>query len=118
MCPVASGSLWGPYLETGAWSLTGAPRRFQGDSRLEHPGCYHHCVDENIERRNHYLDLAGIENYTSQFGPGKGRQPWAGPQRGVAGQAGRTMSRGGHFPRALWGEAAFPGQIKDSVWGR
>lgn len=45
--------------------------RFQGDSRLEQPGCYHHCVDENIERRNHYLDLAGIENYTSQFGPGK-----------------------------------------------
>lgn len=28
-------------------------------------------MDENIERRNHYLDLAGIENYTSQFGPGK-----------------------------------------------
>ncbi|XP_042363136.1 naked cuticle-like protein 3 isoform X2 [Plectropomus leopardus] len=23
--------------------------------------------DENIERRNHYLDLAGIENYTSKF---------------------------------------------------
>lgn len=45
--------------------------RFQGDSRLEQSGCYHHCVDENIERRNHYLDLAGIENYTSQFGPGK-----------------------------------------------
>lgn len=44
--------------------------RFQGDSRLEQSGCYHHCVDENIERRNHYLDLAGIENYTSQFGPG------------------------------------------------
>ncbi|KAB0407026.1 hypothetical protein E2I00_016234, partial [Balaenoptera physalus] len=43
--------------------------RFQGDSRLEQSGCYHHCVDENIERRNHYLDLAGIENYTSQFGP-------------------------------------------------
>lgn len=46
--------------------------RFQGDSHLEQPGCYHHCVDENIERRNHYLDLAGIENYASQFGPGKG----------------------------------------------
>ncbi|XP_072530977.1 protein naked cuticle homolog 2 [Salminus brasiliensis] len=24
-------------------------------------------VDENTERRNHYLDLAGIENYTSRF---------------------------------------------------
>ncbi|KAL2762474.1 protein naked cuticle-like protein 1, partial [Daubentonia madagascariensis] len=47
-----------------------APLRFQGDSRLAQSGCYHHCVDENIERRNHYLDLAGIENYTSQFGPG------------------------------------------------
>ncbi|EPQ02527.1 Protein naked cuticle like protein 2 [Myotis brandtii] len=29
-----------------------------------------YCVDENTERRNHYLDLAGIENYTSKFGPG------------------------------------------------
>uniref|UniRef100_A0A2K5C1J5 Protein naked cuticle homolog n=1 Tax=Aotus nancymaae TaxID=37293 RepID=A0A2K5C1J5_AOTNA len=28
-------------------------------------------VDENTERRNHYLDLAGIENYTSRFGPGE-----------------------------------------------
>ncbi|XP_016411358.1 protein naked cuticle homolog 2-like [Sinocyclocheilus rhinocerous] len=27
----------------------------------------HYSVDENTERRNHYLDLAGIENYTSQF---------------------------------------------------
>uniref|UniRef100_A0A8C2WYF2 Protein naked cuticle homolog n=2 Tax=Cyclopterus lumpus TaxID=8103 RepID=A0A8C2WYF2_CYCLU len=26
-----------------------------------------YCVEENIERRNHYLDLAGIENYTSKF---------------------------------------------------
>ncbi|KAK1802153.1 hypothetical protein P4O66_021820, partial [Electrophorus voltai] len=31
-------------------------------------GCHRHCVDENLERRNHYLDLAGIENYTSRFG--------------------------------------------------
>lgn len=28
-------------------------------------------MDENTERRNHYLDLAGIENYTSKFGPGR-----------------------------------------------
>lgn len=28
---------------------------------------HHYCVDENTERRNHYLDLAGIENYTSRF---------------------------------------------------
>eukprot|EP00070_Physeter_catodon_P042227 XP_028349121.1 protein naked cuticle homolog 2 [Physeter catodon] len=27
-------------------------------------------VDENTERRNHYLDLAGSENYASKFGPG------------------------------------------------
>ncbi|XP_041868342.1 naked cuticle-like protein 3 isoform X2 [Melanotaenia boesemani] len=26
-----------------------------------------YCVGENIERRNHYLDLAGIENYSSKF---------------------------------------------------
>ncbi|XP_008329944.1 leucine-rich repeat-containing protein 14B isoform X3 [Cynoglossus semilaevis] len=26
-----------------------------------------YCADENIERRNHYLDLAGIENYASKF---------------------------------------------------
>ncbi|XP_026156278.1 protein naked cuticle homolog 2 isoform X2 [Mastacembelus armatus] len=26
-----------------------------------------YSVEENIERRNHYLDLAGIENYTSKF---------------------------------------------------
>ncbi|XP_056273098.1 naked cuticle-like protein 3 [Pseudoliparis swirei] len=31
------------------------------------PGRSVYCVDENIERRNHYLDLAGIENYTSKF---------------------------------------------------
>uniref|UniRef100_UPI001A9F5434 protein naked cuticle homolog 2 n=1 Tax=Ictidomys tridecemlineatus TaxID=43179 RepID=UPI001A9F5434 len=29
-----------------------------------------YCVDENTECRNLYLDLAGIENYTSNFGPG------------------------------------------------
>ncbi|XP_029370297.1 protein naked cuticle homolog 2-like isoform X1 [Echeneis naucrates] len=26
-----------------------------------------YCEDENIERRKHYLDLAGIENYSSKF---------------------------------------------------
>ena len=31
------------------------------------PDGQHYCVDENTERRNHYLDLAGIENYTSRF---------------------------------------------------
>ncbi|XP_038610081.1 protein naked cuticle homolog 1 [Tachyglossus aculeatus] len=47
-----------------------ASLRAQGDSHLETSDCNRHCVDENIERRNHYLDLAGIENYTSKFGPG------------------------------------------------
>lgn len=26
-----------------------------------------YCEDENVERRNHYLNLAGIENYSSKF---------------------------------------------------
>jgi len=26
-----------------------------------------YCVGENVERRNHYLNLAGIENYASKF---------------------------------------------------
>uniref|UniRef100_A0A8C4SPW5 Protein naked cuticle homolog n=1 Tax=Erpetoichthys calabaricus TaxID=27687 RepID=A0A8C4SPW5_ERPCA len=34
-------------------------------------GCCQHAIDENLERRNHYLDLAGIENYMSQAGLGK-----------------------------------------------
>ncbi|CAF87238.1 unnamed protein product, partial [Tetraodon nigroviridis] len=25
------------------------------------PGCQRHCVDENLERRNHRLDLADTE---------------------------------------------------------
>lgn len=87
--------------------------RFQGDSRLEQSGCYHHCVDENIERRNHYLDLAGIEDYTSQFGPGKGA-PARGELRGVRG--------GGLFiPRPLPGlgeGAASTGWVKESPWRR
>ncbi|NWI61515.1 NKD1 protein, partial [Calyptomena viridis] len=45
-------------------------RYHQSENNPEQSGCYRHCVDENIERRNHYLDLAGIENYTSKFGPG------------------------------------------------
>lgn len=37
-------------------------------------------MDENTERRNHYLDLAGIENYTSKFGPGR---YWRTPTLGI-----------------------------------
>lgn len=55
-------------------------RRHHSDHHTQ-PGCQRHCVDENLERRNHYLDLAGIENYTSRFGAGKwtrakGIQKW------------------------------------------
>lgn len=80
--------------------------RFQGDSRLEQPSCYHHCVDENIERRNHYLDLAGIENYTSQFGPGK-----AGCGR--RGQASRYVT----IPPGLGEGIAWMGQVQDVIGG-
>ena len=45
-------------------------RRHHSDHHTQ-PGCQRHCVDENLERRNHYLDLAGIENYTSRFGAGE-----------------------------------------------
>lgn len=45
-------------------------RRHHSDHHTQ-PGCQRHCVDENLERRNHYLDLAGIENYTSLFGTGE-----------------------------------------------
>jgi len=45
-------------------------RRYHTDHHNQQ-GCQRHCVDENLERRNHYLDLAGIENYTSRFGTGK-----------------------------------------------
>ena len=55
-------------------------RRHHSDHHTQ-PGCQRHCVDENLERRNHYLDLAGIENYTSRFGAGE----WTGA-RGVEGR--------------------------------
>lgn len=45
-------------------------RRHHSDHHTQ-LGCQRHCVDENLERRNHYLDLAGIENYTSRFGAGE-----------------------------------------------
>lgn len=55
------------YLMRGA---TRVHRRHHTDHHTQ-PGCQRHCVDENLERRNHYLDLAGIENYTSRFGAGE-----------------------------------------------
>lgn len=45
-------------------------RRHHSDHHTQQ-GCQRNCVDENLERRNHYLDLAGIENYTSRFGTGE-----------------------------------------------
>lgn len=45
-------------------------RRHHSDHHNQQ-ACQRHCVDENLERRNHYLDLAGIENYTSRFGTGQ-----------------------------------------------
>ncbi|KAK1806400.1 hypothetical protein P4O66_004918, partial [Electrophorus voltai] len=65
----------------------------------------HYCVDENTERRNHYLDLAGIENYTSRFeamAPPPGRQDH--PSRPVHSQS-RSRSHEpeshGHQRRSL-----------------
>ena len=82
-----------PTVRPGPTLSLAFPERFQGDSHLEQSGCYHHCVDENIERRNHYLDLAGIENYTSQFGPGKGAPLLERVARGGRGRAGRWAGR-------------------------
>ncbi|XP_069757710.1 protein naked cuticle homolog 1 isoform X2 [Narcine bancroftii] len=45
-------------------------RRHNSDQHPQQNDCHENCVDENTERRNHYLDLAGIENYSSKFGPG------------------------------------------------
>lgn len=66
-------------------------------------------MDENIERRNHYLDLAGIENYTSQFGPGK-----VGRGEGVASWARRVVVT---VPPGLGEDEASTGQVKDIVAG-
>ena len=43
-----------------------------------------YCVDENAERRNHYLDLAGIENYASKFDEAGTQTPDVGPYVGPA----------------------------------
>ncbi|CAK6949418.1 naked cuticle-like protein 3 [Scomber scombrus] len=46
---------------------TGAEKEQSASQEKGSPVRRVYCVDENIERRNHYLDLAGIENYTSKF---------------------------------------------------
>ncbi|KAM3929823.1 protein naked cuticle homolog 2 [Leptodactylus fuscus] len=50
--------------------LSGHVRRNLGEQRSCNENGDHYCVDENTERRNHYLDLAGIENYMSRFDSG------------------------------------------------
>uniref|UniRef100_A0A674CM81 Protein naked cuticle homolog n=1 Tax=Salmo trutta TaxID=8032 RepID=A0A674CM81_SALTR len=60
----------GPDRETGRLHQEegrSADRRLSSHIRSAHTHGQHYCVDENTERRNHYLDLAGIENYTSRF---------------------------------------------------
>ncbi|CAM9570947.1 unnamed protein product [Lampetra planeri] len=49
---------------------TETPIRHNSDQNPPANTRHHYCLDENIERRNHYLDLAGIENYTSRFEEG------------------------------------------------
>lgn len=73
-------------------------------------------MDENIERRNHYLDLAGIENYTSQFGPGKAALHLRG--RGREGMAGLPGQMSFTVPLGLGDGGAFIGQVKESSWRR
>ncbi|KYO27302.1 naked cuticle-like protein 1 isoform A [Alligator mississippiensis] len=73
-------------------------RYHYSDNNPEQSGCYRHCVDENIERRNHYLDLAGIENYTSKFGPGS--PPAAQKQDPPSRVANQTRSRS-HEPETF-----------------
>ncbi|XP_030003070.1 protein naked cuticle homolog 2 isoform X2 [Sphaeramia orbicularis] len=55
MSPSLQDKVSQPEKEQSAFREAGSPKR-----RL-------YCADENIERRNHYLDLAGVENYTSKF---------------------------------------------------
>lgn len=70
-------------------------RRHHSDHHTQ-PGCQRHCVDENLERRNHYLDLAGIENYTSRFGAGE----WS-RAREPPGPVTSTNSSDRHSPSVL-----------------
>lgn len=74
------------YLMRGAACVH---RRHHSDHHTQ-PGCQRHCVDENLERRNHYLDLAGIENYTSRFGAGE----WTGARGKEGERGGRNADRG------------------------
>ncbi|XP_052328551.1 naked cuticle-like protein 3 [Oncorhynchus keta] len=56
----------GPSSSSGRGSRTDDRMEVQQEEAGS-PERIFHCVDENTERRNHYLDLAGIENYSSKF---------------------------------------------------
>uniref|UniRef100_A0A8C3WCF3 Protein naked cuticle homolog n=1 Tax=Catagonus wagneri TaxID=51154 RepID=A0A8C3WCF3_9CETA len=66
-----------------------------------------YCVDESTERRNHYLDLAGIENYASRLGAGsplaQARQE---PQAKASQPQGRSRSQesDAHAPHSRRGQ--------------
>ncbi|KAK5911234.1 hypothetical protein CgunFtcFv8_005429 [Champsocephalus gunnari] len=69
-----------------------------------------YCVDENIERRNHYLDLAGIENYTSKFDESATQEPsqdtCSAPKHRPVVSTVNCMSPGGqHTPYSLKSKA-------------
>lgn len=50
-------------------------RVLSSDVQLSAPERKQYSVDENTERRNHYLDLAGVENYTSRFEETSAEEP-------------------------------------------
>ncbi|KAM6224400.1 protein naked cuticle homolog 2 [Rhynchocyon petersi] len=82
-----------------------------------------YCVDENTERRNHYLDLAGIENYTSKFGPGsppvqpKQDHHSKGSHPQVRSRSQESDSHAGHHHRSqvLAEPGEFAGRVLDAL---
>ncbi|XP_078720303.1 protein naked cuticle homolog 2-like isoform X1 [Lampetra fluviatilis] len=97
----------------GTWAgATGSPdgvggpdkrnlRRHNSDQNPPANTRHHYCLDENIERRNHYLDLAGIENYTSRFEEDTPENAKQEQQSKVTQPHGRSHSQGpeSHGPR-------------------
>ncbi|KAK6324084.1 hypothetical protein J4Q44_G00064230 [Coregonus suidteri] len=56
-----------PSSSSGRGSRTGDRMEEVQQEEAGSPERTFHCVDENTERRNHYVELAGIENYSSKF---------------------------------------------------
>ncbi|XP_072226002.1 protein naked cuticle homolog 2-like [Leuresthes tenuis] len=54
-----------PY--SGKTLKTAAEKEQSMSQEAGRPARRLYCVGENVERRNHYLNLAGIENYASKF---------------------------------------------------